>query len=170
MNQLPSIAKRRLRWFWLLICILAIASITRLGFVQLVDAANLNKISYGKRSITRVVPAVRGRILDDQGKVLAETVFKYDVNAAPDIVDKTTVNIGGKQVEKTVPELAKILATVLELDPADVLTKITGTSKYSNIAKRVSAAKYQRLRNLGINWVFFDPVPVRVYPNGAVAG
>jgi cell division protein FtsI (penicillin-binding protein 3) len=170
MNQLPSIAKRRLRWFWLLICFLAIASITRLGFVQLIDASNLNKISYGKRSITRVVPAVRGRILDNQGKVLAETVYKYDVNAAPDIVSNTKVNIGGKLVEKTVPELATIIATVLKLDPTDVLNKISGTSKYSNIAKRVSAAQYRRIKKLGINWVFFDPVQVRVYPNGAVAG
>ncbi len=170
MNQLPSIAKRRLHWFWLIICVLAVASIARLAYVQLLDAPALNKISYGKRSITRVVPAMRGKILDSQGKVLAETVFKYDVNAAPDIVTETTVNIGGKQVKKTVPELANMLAAILKLDQADVLTRITGTSKYSNIAKRVSAQDYKRIRNLGINWIFFDPVAVRVYPNGAVAG
>jgi cell division protein FtsI (penicillin-binding protein 3) len=117
-----------------------------------------------------VVHAPRGRILDASGKVLAETVFRYDVNAAPDIVRPTLVTVNGQKVLKTVPEIVAMIAPILHLDPAEITQKITGTSKYANISKRVRAQTYRALRDLNISWLFFDPIAVRVYPNGALAG
>jgi cell division protein FtsI (penicillin-binding protein 3) len=170
MSQLPPLSKGRLVKFWALICGIALVFIGRLAWIQFVDAETINQISYDKRAITHTVVAPRGKILDSKGEVLAETIFRYDVNAAPDIVQPAEITIDGQKVTKTVPELAAIIADALGMDAGEVLTKITGTTKYSNIAKRVKAQTYRKLRSLNVPWLFFDAVAVRIYPNGAVAG
>jgi hypothetical protein len=61
------------------------------------------------------------------------------------------------------------IAPLLKMKPADILLEISGTSKYANIKKKVDATVYRKLEALGVPWLSFDPIPVRVYPNGAMA-
>ena len=152
------------------IFLIAILAFVRLFYYQVVDAANIDKISYDKRAITVPIHALRGDIIDSNGVVLATTVLRYDVNAAPDIVTPITRIVNGQPTTLTSADVANELAPLLKMKASDILTKITGTSKYSNIKKKVEATVYRQLVALDIPWLFFDPVQVRVYPNGAVAG
>jgi len=137
---------------------------------QVFQADEINKISYDKRAVTVPIHAIRGDIIDANGVVLATTVLRYDINAAPDIVGPVTRVVNGQNVTLTPADIANELAPLLKMKPSDILTKITGTGKYANIKKKVAATVYRQIKELDIPWLFYDQVQVRVYPNGAVAG
>lgn len=166
----PGEPKKRLRAFFAIVAIIAVVFSVRLIDLQVVQAGEINKISFENRSVTRTIPALRGDILDSNGKVLAHTVYRYDINAAPSKVSPVLRSVSGQEVQVSVEQIASELATILEMDAAEVMQKIIGTSEYSNIKKKVNAEVYRRIRALEIPWLYYDPIPTRVYPNGAVAG
>lgn len=166
----PGDPTKRLKWVVVSIVALVALFAWRLIDVQIVQADAINEKSYEKRAVTRVIPALRGQIIDANGKVLAKTVFRYDINAAPSKVGPISREVNGQTVTVSVDQLATEIAEILELTPAEVTTKITGTGEYSQIKKRADASAYRKLRELDIPWLYFDPVAERIYPNGAVAG
>lgn len=166
----PGEPKRRLRILLAAISVIAIAFGIRLVDLQVLRADAINELSYEKRAVTRTLPALRGEIVDAEGEVLARTVYRYDINAAPSKVAPISRNVAGQDVEISVDQLANEIATILSLTKEDVLAKIIGTGEYSQIAKRVDAELYRRVRALDIPWLYYDAIPDRLYPNGAVAG
>jgi cell division protein FtsI (penicillin-binding protein 3) len=66
------------------VILVAVFTVRLIDF-QIVRAASINEISLEKRAVTMTIPAVRGDILDASGNVLATTVYRYDINAAPAI-------------------------------------------------------------------------------------
>jgi cell division protein FtsI (penicillin-binding protein 3) len=166
----PGDPKRRIRKIQAFVVVVAVIFGIRLVDLQIVEADAINAKSYANRAVSRVLPSLRGEIVDDQGNVLARTDFKYDINAAPDIVGSFNRKVNGQEVEVTKEQAAGEIAALTGLTQADVLLKITGTGKYSQIAKAVDASVYRQIKALDIPWLFFDPRPARTYPSGAVAG
>ena len=154
----------------IVIFIVAVMCVVRLVQYQVFEAPTINALSFDKRSVHHTIRAIRGDIIDANGVVLATTVIRYDVNAAPDIVSPVTRVIDGQTITRTPADIAAELAPILNMKPAQILAKITGTTKYSNIKKKVSATDWRRIEKLDIPWIFSDKVQVRVYPNGAIAG
>lgn len=166
----PGNPKRRLTGMFLIIVAVVSLFSIRLVDLQIVQAEAINKISYENRSVTRTIPALRGSIVDANGTVLAHTVYRYDINAAPSKVGPILRNVSGQEVQVSVEQVAAELAAILNMKSADVMQKIIGTTEYSNIKKKVNAEVYRRIKALEIPWLYYDPIPTRVYPNGAVAG
>lgn len=166
----PGNPSRRLQKIIAFILIAAVIFTIRLVDLQVIQANAINEKSYEKRAVTRVIPALRGQIIDSQGKVLAKTVFRYDINAAPSKVAPITRTVNGVPVLVTVEQLVSEIGEILEMSPAEVSAKIAGTGEYAQIKKRVDAASYRKLKNLDIPWLYDDPIAERIYPNGAVAG
>lgn len=166
----PGDSAKRLKKVVATILILAVIFSIRLVDLQIIQANAINEKSYEKRAVTRILPALRGQIIDANGKVLAKTVFRYDINAAPSKVAPLTRTVNGQSVVFTVDQLAGEIASVLGMKPEDVIQKITGTGEYSQIMKRADASAYRQVRALDIPWLYYDPVAERIYPNGAVAG
>ena len=166
----PGDSAKRLKRIVAVILVLAVVFAIRLIDLQIIQANAINEKSYEKRAVTRVIPALRGQIIDANGKVLAKTVFRYDVNAAPSKVAPMSRTVSGAKVLVSVEELASEIAGILDLGTAEVIQKITGTGEYSRIKKRVNASAYKKLRDLNIPWLSYDAVAERIYPNGAVAG
>lgn len=166
----PGDPRRRLSYF--LIALAAVVGLIgfRLFTYQVVEADAINEVSKEMRSKTRTLPALRGQITDHDGVVLARTVTRYDINAAPKNVGPITRTVNGQEVIVTVEEQAAEIGAILGMAPEDVMAKIAGTSLYANIKKNVDAEAYAKLLKLDIPWVFYDPKMSRVYPNGAVAG
>jgi len=139
-----------------------------------VRAEAINQESYEKRAVARTVPAVRGDILDANGNILATSVYRYDINAAPAIVKPVQRKIDGIDQVVSVESIATELARILDLDVAELLPKLIGTSHYVNLKKRVDAETHRQIVELEIPWIFADPHQNRhqnrLYPNGAVAG
>ncbi len=166
----PGNPNKRLKKVVGLIVALAVLFGVRLVDLQIIEADAINAKSYEKRAVTRVLPALRGSILDANGEVLARTVFRYDINVAPSKVAPVMREVNGNSVEISVDQMAQELGTILKMEKSEVLTKITGTGEYAQVKKRVDAEMYRKIRDLDIPWVYYDPIPDRLYPNGAVAG
>ena len=166
----PGDPKRRLRAFMIFIVALALVFGGRLVDLQIVQAEAINAKSYSNRAVSRVLPSLRGDITDGTGAVLAHTVFKYDINAAPDIVAPFNREVNGQKVLISVEQAATEIAALVGQTQPEVLAKLIGTGKYSQVAKAVEASVYRQIKELDIPWLFYDPRPARVYPNGAVAG
>lgn len=166
----PGNPKRRLTGLFMVIIFVVSLFTIRLVDLQIIQAEAINKVSFANRSVTRVIPALRGSILDANGTVLAHTVYRYDINAAPSKVGPILRNVSGQDVQVSVEQVAAELAAILGMKSEEVLQKIIGTTEYSNIKKKVNAEVYRRIKALEIPWLYYDPIPTRVYPNGAVAG
>jgi cell division protein FtsI (penicillin-binding protein 3) len=166
----PGDPKRRVRKIQAFIVLVAIIFGVRLVDLQIVEADAINAKSYANRAVSRVLPSLRGQIVDDAGNVLARTDFKYDINAAPDIVASFTRKVNGQETLVTKEQAAAELGALTGQTQADVLLKISGTGKYSQVAKAVDASVYRQIKKLDIPWLFYDPRPARTYPSGAVAG
>jgi cell division protein FtsI (penicillin-binding protein 3) len=166
----PGDPKRRVRKLQAFVVVVAVIFGIRLVDLQIVEADAINAKSYANRAVTRVLPSLRGQIVDDAGNVLARTDFKYDINAAPDIVASFTRKVNGQETLVTKEQAAAEIAALTGQTQADVLLKISGTGKYSQVAKAVDASVYRQIKQLDIPWLFFDPRPARTYPSGAVAG
>ncbi len=166
----PGDPKRRLRAFKIFIVALALVFGGRLVDLQIVQAEAINAKSYANRAVSRVLPSLRGDITDGTGAILAHTVFKYDINVAPDIVAPFNREVNGQKVLISVEQAATELAALVGQTQPEVLAKLIGTTKYSQVAKAVEASVYRQIKELDIPWVYYDPRPARVYPNGAVAG
>jgi cell division protein FtsI (penicillin-binding protein 3) len=166
----PGDPKRRIRLIQAVVVIIAVIFGIRLVDLQVVEANSINAKSYANRAVTRVLPALRGPIVDGNNNVLAHTVFKYDVNAAPDIVAPFNRKVNGQETTVSVEQAATEIAALVGQTQPEVLAKLIGKGKYSQVAKAVDADVYRQIQNLDIPWLFFDPRPSRKYPNGAVAG
>jgi cell division protein FtsI (penicillin-binding protein 3) len=170
MNHAGPVSVRRVRLLITISVILVAVFAIRLIDFQIVRAESINATSLEKREVTRIIPAVRGDIVDANGKVLATTVYRYDINAAPAIVRPVERRIDGISQVESVESVATELARILEIDVAELLPKLIGTSHYVNLKKRVDAETHRRIVELGIPWIFSDAYQNRLYPNGAVAG
>jgi cell division protein FtsI (penicillin-binding protein 3) len=161
---------KRLSIFAFLLVAIVFALGFRLVDFQVVRAEEIQQKSLDRREVTRTLTALRGNIVDSTGQVLAKTVFRYDINAAPKNVGPVRTNVDGVIVERSVMDIALELAPLLELDLDDLLQRLEGDSEYVNLAKLVDADTYNQIRDMSVPWIFMDRFADRLYPNGAVAG
>ncbi|MBT5398272.1 MAG: penicillin-binding protein 2 [Micrococcales bacterium] len=161
---------RRLGAFSVVLFLIVAALGVRLVDFQVVKAAEIQEKSLASRSMTQTLQALRGDILDSSGQVLAKTVFRYDVNAAPKNVGPVFQTIDGVRTERSVDEIALELSQLLGVDYGEIMIRLEGDSEYSNLAKTVNAETFNAIRDLDIPWIFFDQFEDRLYPMGAVAG
>ena len=166
----PGNPNKRLRLFSVLLLVVGLIFSGRLVEVQIIRAGDINKVSLASRSVSHTVPAIRGSITDSTGRVLAKTVLKYDINVAPVNVGPVTRKVDGVSTTQSVEQVATQLAGILTMAPQDVLSKISGTGQYANVKRGVTTEVYAQIKKLNIPWVYYDAIPSRTYPSGALAG
>lgn len=134
----------------------------RLFEVQVVRADTLNAQSKDRRSVSTTLTGDRGAIVDASGTVLATTVARYTVTASP----RLAVASGTATAD------ARRIAGALHVPAPGIVAALTRAPKsdYTILAKSVPLATLQRVKALGIAWLYYDEVGLRVYPDGAVAG
>ena len=140
----------------------ALLFLVRLVDVQVVHADALRAESKDRRSQERVVPGARGDIVDAHGVRLATSVPRYTVSASPRLA----------AAAGAVPAAAGRIAKALGLPATRVTAALSRdrTSDYALVAKSVPLSALEAVKALGIGWLYYDEVPKRVYPNGAVGG
>jgi cell division protein FtsI (penicillin-binding protein 3) len=166
----PGEPSKRLKQVIAAILVLVVIFTIRLVDLQIIQANSINEKSYENRAVMRTLPALRGQILDANGKVLAKTVFRYDINVAPSKVGPISRKVTGQSVTVPVEQVAAEIGAILGMTQAEVIQKITGTGEYAQIKKRVDASSYRKIKALNIPWLYYDAIAERIYPNGAVAG
>jgi len=153
------------------------AFVFRLADIQVVHADDHVADSVGKLSSTTTIPGARGDIVDANGTVLAQGAFVYDYILDPKLIDDFETEPALKKKAKmpwadasekiaeivgmTADEIRGIVASALEKNP---------DSQYAKLKNGLSTDQYLALRDLGLAYLHGQVRPVRVYPNGAVAG
>ena len=164
------LGNRRFNLLLRIVSFIAAGIVLQLFNIQIIQAPKLNDDSKKALGVTTTLPALRGDIVDRNGKVLATTVYAYDVNVNPSAVAPFNRKVNNMDVQISVDQGAAELASVLKIDVAEIAPKLVGTSQYANIVKAAPALTAKRVAALDIPWVDTRAVIKRIYPNGALAG
>jgi len=148
----------------------------RLVDIQVVQADALNAAAAAKQTYTNPIFGSRGEIVDTNGVVLAANVDRFDITASPAIAKADgysfgrTLKNGDKQtvdLQTSVQEIADVTGGDPQAMYQAILTK--PDSDFTYLVKQVTLEQYQKVKALGIPWVYALLDPARNYPNGATA-
>ncbi len=151
--------------------------VVRLVDIQIVNAASHVADSHApnRLGVERVLPGVRGPILDAEGKALATSVVVYDAQLDPAlIVEMESDTLRPPKVAWQ--EASAQIAAITGQDAAQIRAMVSERyaekpeSQYLPLIKSLSTEQYLQLRELGFPYLAMIPRGTRVYPNGAVAG
>ncbi|WP_249335948.1 peptidoglycan D,D-transpeptidase FtsI family protein [Sinomonas gamaensis] len=149
----------------------------RLFLVQGLDVGGYAQAALNKRLQTTVLPAERGEIVDASGKVLAQSVIRYNITVDQRLAtgfkdyqrrqkdgDETTV------VTVTRGQALSELAAALGMSVDAVTTAVTGDKPFNYVARNVAPDVEARVSDLAFPGLYSEGTSQRVYPQGAVAG
>jgi len=146
----------------------------KLVMIQGLDVGNMAEAAETQRTVVQKLPAVRGKIVDADGKVLAESILRYDItvsqinNAMPEYKhwNQTTKVMDTFSRDQGLQKVATVLGMPFE----DVKKNATGTKDFNYILRDVSPAVESQVAALGVPGIYSEAVTKRVYPMGAVGG
>ncbi len=173
----PRGSRRRLSLAVLAVFAVLVAFSIRLVDIQMVRADELRtKAVDNYRSI--ITWGTRGDIVDANGTVLATSVDRFDITAAPNIVDPDgfyrRIEVDGEKqrIHVSVDEALQQIAEITGADPAEMRAALEKNpeSSFTYLVQKVDLATFQQVKALKIPWVYSEPRPARSYPNGAIAG
>lgn len=155
----------------------------RLFQVQVIQAAEYNETSLGKRAVPITIPGLRGDIVDRNGVTLATTDELYDVQLSPKntrVRDGVFYRPAPEGQAGTVPvtteeayaEIAEVTGQLPEdiREIVDEAIAANPDSDFAYVKRQVSLDQLNELKELRIPWLTFAPNYQRLYPNGAVGG
>lgn len=161
------------------VLILLAAFIVRLVDIQVVHAEEhiSDSISTGNMAGKQTLWGTRGTIVDENGVVMASSTMRYDVGIDPALVDDIKrESDDGTEYVQTWDEQAELIGQIIDKDPEDVKAIVADRlaadpdARWAQLAKNLSTAQYQALRDLEVPYLSYTSQPSRAYPNGAVAG
>ena len=168
---------QRLKIMLLIFFLLLILLIGRLGWLQIVQGADLKEAMYNQLTTSRLISPKRGTIYDSTGKALARSaqVDTVSINADKIVVkheDKEVAQIKTKALKEKV---AKAFSDIFELDYDETLRKVSSESKtVQTIAKKVEKDKIDELKawmkeNKIYSGINIDEDTKRYYPYNDLA-
>jgi Cell division protein FtsI/penicillin-binding protein 2 len=165
--------RRRLAVAVLLTFAIVSVFVVRLVDIQVVRAAEFNDASLNRRAVELAVAAPRGRIVDEHGVVLADSVTRYDITASPKYAAEfTRKDKDGAETKVSVLQAVTEIAELTGTSANDLLLAVTKdpTSDWAMLVKAVDTKTFRAIRDLKIPWVYPQAQPHRTYPAGSVAG
>ncbi len=178
-QQLNKVGRRRVGIGFVIMMAVLLVIAGRLVMVQGLDTGNMAQAAENQRTVVQKLPAVRGKIIDSKGNVLAESIIRYNITVSQiNLAEVKTYNHytvdekTGKTttVEYTRDEGLQQLADLLGLPVAEVKTAVTGDKNFNYITKDVSPAVEKQVAELAIPGIYSEIMTKRVYPMGAVGG
>jgi len=117
--------KRRMIYMLLIACIILLALIIRVGWIQFVDGGKLQTLAYEQQTLDRKINPKRGTIYDSNMIEIAVSSTVYTVTINP-------TNISAENKEK----IATKMCELFELDYETVLKKVKKRSSIETIARK----------------------------------
>jgi cell division protein FtsI (penicillin-binding protein 3) len=153
-----TLIDRRLGLLFAFFVLLFAVVIVRAAWVQGIRGSSLSADAQGQQIEKVVVPGVRGRILDRDGKELAISEDAATVFATPYQV-------------KDPEAAARKLAPILDLPAQEILATLADReSGFAYLARKVALPTADRVRKLDIHGIDLLPDSRRIYPQGELAG
>jgi cell division protein FtsI (penicillin-binding protein 3) len=147
----------RNRWGLFALVTLLVVVVARLAVLQGVDGADLANAAEQDRLSTFTLPALRGQVLDREGRPFAYTVEASRVTADPKLV-------------KDPAATARALAPVLDVAPGPLRDKLSQPGRYVVLAEEVMPETVEAVEALELVGILFEDQPKRLYPAGSVGG
>jgi cell division protein FtsI (penicillin-binding protein 3) len=129
----------------------------RLAVLQGFDGAAYANAAEQDRLRTYPVAAIRGQVLDRDGRPFAYTVDASRVVADPTVVDDPAAT-------------AEALTTLLDVPVAELTDELTQDGRYVVLATEISPETVDAIDALELPGILFEDEPVRLYPAGMVGG
>jgi cell division protein FtsI (penicillin-binding protein 3) len=139
--------------------------------VQGFDASATQAAAMSKRSVKTITPAMRGQILDTNGRVLAESVERFTVVADPVAIAEYRVKVGDIWEKLGAPRAASDVAPLLGMDASDLQARFTRpNTRYVIIKKDVTPTVWREVKALGVPGIAAERTASRLYPLGMALG
>jgi cell division protein FtsI (penicillin-binding protein 3) len=152
----PGLTDRRIGLLFLVfVAALGLATL-RAGWLGAVRAPALKQAAATQQVQTIALPAPRGTITDRNGAVLAVSEPASDVSATPYIVREPL-------------RAAAALAPLLDVPASELLTKLSEQTGFVYLARRLPAARADKVAALGIDGIALTPSTLRTYPRSWLA-
>ncbi|MDE2130032.1 MAG: penicillin-binding protein 2 [Betaproteobacteria bacterium] len=133
------------------------ALIARALWVQVITTNFYQKQGDLRFVRTIELPAMRGRILDRHGNILASSIPVKTIWADPETLDADPAKVA---------ELAK----TLDLNAAELERRLRLDKQFVYVKRQVDIDTARKVQALGIKGIYFSPSYRRYYPEGAAAG
>ncbi|HKG03372.1 MAG TPA: penicillin-binding protein 2 [Conexibacter sp.] len=148
---MPGLTDRRIGLLFLVfIAALGLATL-RAGWLGAVRAPALKRAAATQQVQTVALPAPRGTITDRNGTVLAVSEPANDVSATPYLV-REPLRVAAK------------LAPLLGVDASELLGKLSEQTGFVYLARRLPAARADRIAALRVEGITLTPSSRRTYP------
>lgn len=163
-NVSNKISKKRIGSILIVIVIFMLALLARVGYLQFVDGNRLQTLATSQQTLTETISAKRGAIYDSKGNALAISYDTDKVYVTPSLIKEDS--------NKSI--VAQSLASILELDYNELLTKIQSTSDKFLVASDVEQSKVDQINNWKKELKFttgisFEETTSRTYPYKTLA-
>ena len=169
------------------LAVVASMCMIQLASIQLIDGQSTAQAATAARTRKLTVKAMRGRITDTNGTVLAQSVERYTIIGDPYLASTfEPINCGTQQAKKAgfchkvngknvdakgSAAVARLLAPILGLDAMELGAKLTGTSRYVVIKKDVEPTVKRAIDDLHLGVIVYGTLSSqRVYANGTQLG
>src|SRR5690606_28904746 len=131
--------------------------------------------SNDRLGVERILPGVRGAIVDADGTVLAASVIVYDAQLDPSLIfelENDPIRPPAVGWEEASAQIAAVTGQEAEDIRASVTERLAQEpgSQYLLLIRSLNTEQYLRLRELELPYLAMIPRGTRIYPNGAVAG
>lgn len=178
-----SFCKRSLSVGLILILVAALA-LGKLAYIQLFDGRSMAQAAAAGRTVPHTIKAQRGRILDVNGRVLAQSLERYNIIGDPEAAasfipinctkrtGKDCHSIKGHPVGADgAAGVARLLAPALGMNAMELGGKLSVTGRYVLLAKRVTPEVKRSIDKLGLQGIITAELSSeRTYPHADLMG
>jgi cell division protein FtsI (penicillin-binding protein 3) len=133
------------------------------------DASSVSADAQSSRTATVPIPAMRGRILDSTGTVLASSIERRTITVDQTAVTEYKKSVDGIYTKVGVPGAAADLAPLLNLSVQQLEPMLTGSARYRILQKNVTPLNWRKVAALGVPGIYSEPTSERNYPTSTAA-
>ena len=128
--------------------LILIMLIFRIGWIQIVQGAELKEEMYRQLTTSKTISPKRGTIYDSTGKALAISAQVDTVSIDPTriVVEDDDENVAETMTKALKEKVAKAFSEIFDLDYNETLEKVSSDSKNVTIAKKVENDKIEELK------------------------
>ncbi|MBM6746599.1 penicillin-binding protein 2 [Bifidobacterium ruminantium] len=168
----------------IILALMGTTCLVRLADIQLVNGKSMAQAAAQSRTTTVTLKARRGKILDTNGAILAQSVERYTIIGNPEqaqaFVPTTCTKqtgdnchqINGKPVGVTgAAAVARLVAPVLGMDATELGAMLSISGQYVVLKKDVTPAVKRKISKLNLGGIVYAELSnERLYSNGSLMG